>query len=382
MFISLLLLCHFYTAYVIQLWNNLKKHYPNIRISLLTSESARIQYLQELTLENGEEIFTVSNLPRRHFLAYYVAIRQLPHFDIIQPLWLDIRWGVFAGSFKNKAEHIYISVGGSDVYRQSKNGLTKYYQKRLIKRASVISSETSQTRELFYETYGEWTRAIPHHIVRFGVDVIDSIKRYNTDAVSQLKAKWNIPPDKTVVMLGYNGSKEHQHLAMICAIEKLLPEALDKCFFIIPMTYGVPNEAYRLQVEESISRITDRYMILDTFLRTDQMAEITIVTDIMLHMQTTDQLSSTMMAHLFQGNVVLAGSWLPYSDLKEKGILLFDVDDFHSLVPALNDVVQNVGIYKKKCEINRIKVYEFSSWEYCIKGWYSIYEALTKRHQR
>ena len=101
-----------------------------------------------------------------------------------------------------------------------------------------------------------------------------------------------------------------------------------------------------------------------------------LMTDVMIHVQTTDQLSSTMMAHLYNGNVVLAGSWLPYSDIKKKGIKLYDVDGFEDLGSKLQDVVENISEYKNTCEANKQKVYEFSSWEYCIRDWYNIYDNL------
>ena len=374
----LLLLCEFYSVYVVQLWDNLKKNYPDIKISLLTCESASDIYEGELSLDSEEKIYTGPDGLYSVIPKYYDIVRKLPHFDVIQPLWMEKKWGLLAGTIRRRADHIYISVGGSDLYRQAQRFWPRYLQKRLIKRTAVVSSENTVTRNKFYDTYGSWTRVIPHFVVRFGVDVIDSIKERKNTSSDSLKTKWGIPEGKIVVALGYNGSAAHQHFEMIKAIGEMPREVINRCFFIIPMTYGVANREYRDLVEDSIKKVSGDYAILDEYLSTDEMAQIVMLSDVMIHMQTTDQLSSTMMAHLYNGNVVLAGSWLPYSDIKDKGIILTDVDDFECLTHILNDVVLNIEKYKEECHGNKDRVYEFSSWEYCIKDWYGIYSRLVK----
>ena len=371
---KILFLCEFYTGYVVQLWSNLKKYYPELRLSLLTYDSEKEEYLSNLTLQEDEAIYTAQR--SKHYIkSYYDAIRQLPRFDIIQPLWMEKHYGIYAGSIRNKADHLYISVGGSDLYRHSKRPIIRFLQKRLIKRASSLSAENTFTRDYFYSVYGDDTRKIPFYITRFGVDVIDSIREHDFDKKS-LRSKWGIPQDKIVVMLGHNGRKEHQHLEMISAIGRMDRNVIQKCFFVIPMTYGVPSDEYVKQVQTAMANVTDNYRILMDFLDVNQMAETTVFTDVMIHMQTTDQLSSTMMAHLYQGNVVLAGAWLPYSDIKESGIKLIDVNDFNELEDILSQVIANIADYKDMCITNSQNVYKFSSWEYCVKNWYRIYDNL------
>lgn len=373
---KLLLLCNFYSGYVIQLWERLKEYHPEMRISLLTTESGSDRYRRELSLLEDEYIYVgpdglYSTIPR-----YYEILKKMPHFDVIQPLWIEKKWGLLAATIKSKTDNIYISVGGSDLYRQAKKKWPRLLQKRLIKRAAVVSSENSTTRNEFYATYGDWTRSIPHFVVRFGVDIIDSIIKQEQIDLDYIKNKWGVKFGKTVITLGYSGSAAHRHQDMIKAIGRMPREVIDQCFFIIPMTYGVSDPEYRNLVEKSIKSISSDYAILDDYLSTDEMAEIIMISDIMIHMQTTDQLSSTMMAHLYNGNVVIAGSWLPYSDIKESGIKITDVDDFESLTQILSDVVLNIDKKKDECCCNKERVYEFSSWECCVKKWYGIYDGL------
>ena len=375
---KLLLLCDFYTVFVTQLRCNLKKYYPGTKVSIFTSENASYEYMKAVSLDEEEKIYSFQSGLLYDVFPVYKGLTELPRFDIIQPLWMEIHWGLMASVLKKKTDNIYISVGGSDLYRQAKKTWIRLLQKRLIRRSSVVSSENKKTRNTFYATYGDWTRDIPHFIARFGVDIIDSLLNKRDSDLDELKKSWRFPCDRIIIMLGHNGSVAHQHIKMIHSIDKLNREQINRCFFVIPMTYGVSDVSYRQEVEEAISEITDDYLFLDRYLDTDEMAQITMITDIMIHMQTSDQLSSTMMAHLYNGNIVLAGSWLPYHDIKEKGITLFDVDDFEALTSVLSDVIGNIEIYKEKCELNPDKVYEFSSWEYCIKDWHNVYSTLIK----
>ena len=177
-------------------------------------------------------------------------------------------------------------------------------------------------------------------------------------------------------MLGHNGFRQHQHLKMIEAVGKMESDVLDRCFFVIPKTYGVSSGEYKNEVKDAISQLTDKYVILEKFLNVDQMAEITMMTDIMIHIQTSDQLSSTMMAHLYNGNVVLAGSWLPYDDIKKAGIRIFDIDSVYELTEKLKDAVKRLDEYKSLCTRNRDAVYCFSSWEACVDSWMDMYDTV------
>lgn len=369
---KVLLLCLDYTPYLIQLWDNLKKYYNDLSLNVLTKDEHVERYKRELDRNPDEKVYSIVLEPFP--IRAFKVINGLPEFDIIQALWMEKIWGFFARSLRKKARLLYVEVGGSDLYRWAQKTRVRMLQKRLIKRSDVISSENEQTRECFYRTYGQWTRDIPHSIVRFGVDVIDEISIVPNNALSSLHTKWNVPYDKCVVMLGYNGHEQQQHFGMISSIEKIKRDILDNLFFVIPMTYGVGNKEYRVEVEKRIKEITDGYIILDEFLDKTQMAEITVITDIMIHVQTTDQLSSTMMAHIYNGNVVIAGSWLPYECIKREGIKIWEVDSVAELTECLSEVALNLDKCKAECEYNRNSTYKFSSWEYCIKDWRRIYD--------
>ena len=370
---KVLLMYEGFDEYTVQLWENIKKLDPQIHFSLLTTRDAEKQYRERIDIEPGEIIYTESDKHSYFPFNTLSIIRNLPQYDIIHISYIELKWGIVAPALRKKCKKLIISVGGSDMYRVAKKVHKRLIQLRLLKRADIISSENSQTRSTFYKVYGKKIKNIPHYIVRYGVNVIDAIRECR-DSKDILRKKWDIPEDKEVVMLGYNGSRNQQHLKLVDAIKKIDRKTLDRCFFLIPMTYLVPNRKYRALVEEKVAEVTDSYRFYDDYLNVSLMAELTILTDVMIHVQTTDQLSSSMMAHLFCENIVIAGSWLPYNDITDAGIHLFRVDDIDAITELLAEIVRGPNDYKSLCRENKRRTYRFSSWECCANQWLKLYK--------
>ncbi len=374
--IRILFLCRRSGPYILQMWRELKKNYDDLSLNILALESAADELQAELNPDDNEHIYTFRNI--NSFWNIYSTIKNLPEFDIIQALWIQSPWYFFPKLLRSKTKVLYLEVGGSDLYRSANKWIKRFFQKRIISYADIISSENEQTRDYFYQRYGEWTRKIPHRIIRFGVDVIDEINSIDKTDKSLLREKWNIPSDKCVVMLGHSGQPAHQHSRIMRALGHIDRRTIARCFFIVPMTYGTPNEDYRRSVEDSVKKFTCQYLFLDDYLNKTEMAEIAIVSDVMIHVQTTDQLSSTMMSHLYCGNIVIAGSWLPYDCLKKENIQFIEVATVEAIADVLPEIVENYETYKKKYKQNRVPVYKISSWENCIRDWYSVYDSVKK----
>ena len=118
---------------------------------------------------------------------------------------------------------------------------------------------------------------------------------------------------QVIVLCGTNARIEHNHEDIIKAIQNMDCSCREKCFFVFPMTYPSGCEEYISKIETSIAQVTDAYVILREYMNVDEMAELAIATDVMIHVQTTDQLSSAMVSHMYHGNLVIAGAWLPLS---------------------------------------------------------------------
>ena len=113
-------------------------------------------------------------------------------------------------------------------------------------------------------------------------------------------------------------------------------------------------------------------MILTEFMDFQSMAQYAMISDIMLHVQTTDQLSSTMLEEMYAGSIVIAGSWLPYKSLRKKGVYFIDVDTISDIISVLSDVVTNIEQYKEKCRDNAKIIWKYSSWDELAPRWRAL----------
>ena len=372
---NILLLCSYESTYVTQLWENIKKCCPGIRLSLLTKSSAENYYQSRIMLKEGENIYVYQSAAIGSWLDTERIIRKLPEFDIIHSLWMEKPWGWHAGTLKSKAKYWFCSVGGSDLYRDSRKKVCKAYQINILNHSDWFSSENVETKKEFIKIYGKKYEKIPHTINRFGVDIFDAIEERKTGKKEQKRA-FDIPKDKVVVCCGYNANPAHQHLKMISSFSRLPQDIIRKLFFVFPMTYSAVECGYIEKVRSAIQEVTNSFIILEDFMSTEEMAEVVQATDVMIHVQTTDQMSSTMLAHMYNGNVVIAGAWLPYHSLKERGVYFIDVNEVDEVGAVLADVAENCEAYKKKCENNEDLVYSMSSWDVCEKEWIAVYEKL------
>ena len=371
--ISVLILCSFYSSYVTQLCRYMKKYYPRVKYSLLTHESAVAEYRKE----EGElkDIYYYVTTKTRLF---YHQIDNLPSFDIIHSLWMEPVWGINAHKLKKKAKCWFNSVGGSDLYRFSGQLPVRLIQKRIIRFSDWISSENIQTRDYFYRVYGEKFRNTKHSICRFGVDILDYIKQFKQKGEMPETISSVLPKDKIIVLCGTNASENHQHFAMIDAISNMKKEQRNKCHFVFPMAYPSGKETYISEVSKQISQITDSYTILTRYMDVREMAGLAMATDIMVHVQTTDQLSSVMLSHMYNGNVVIAGSWLPYDTLWENNVFFLRIDKIAELSLTLEKIIEKFDFYKEKCSGNADIIYQLSSWEAASREWMKVYTSLMK----
>lgn len=368
--IKVLLLCSFYSNFVTQLFTYVRKYCPQVKYSLLTRQENVMDYMKEISLCDEEKIYGFS---AKNQLETKMGIWKLPHFDIIHTLWMESFWGWNAITLKRKAAYWLCSIGGSDLYRFSKIPIELFLQKRIIRRADRFSSENEETREYFYEVYGEQYRKIPHEICRFGVDILDNIDKISNDNGYIRQVTGSFPKDKIVVLCGTNARAEHNHKEIIRAIQNMNYDAREKCFFVFPMTYPAGCEEYISQIEDMIAQTTNSYAVLRKYMNVDEMAELAVATDVMIHVQTTDQLSSAMVSHMYHGNLVIAGDWLPYESLRESGVYFHSIHSLEDLSDSLNDTVGNLNLYKEKCADNGKVIHELSSWGTRAKDWYQLY---------
>lgn len=361
--LKVLIACSFCSTYTKQLIENLSKRYEDIEFSLLTK-----------ALENKEKIVSKQ---LKHIYCFQTAkelkmiLEQLPIYDAIQCLWIEGYWCQFQQLMRHRSKRLNLNVGGSDFYRANKEQLDN--KKELIACADKVTAETEGTIQDFTEYYGELVKD-KMGLLPFGIEVLDFIKFHRNSSKNAIKEKFRIPQNKIIVTCGHNGGKAHQHIKIIEAMSCLERSVRDRLLCVFPMTYPKDDD-YICEVHEKARECGLNHRILTEFMDFEQMAEYALISDIMIHVQTTDQLSSTMLEEMYAGSIIIAGSWLPYQSLHRMGMYFLDVDAISEVTSAVHKAVMNMDEYKKRCEGNREIVWEHSSWDGLAPKWRELWDS-------
>lgn len=358
---KVLVFCTFFSTYAKQLLENLSKRYADVEFSILTSAE---EYKEKVKADRLKHIYCFQTMG-----DLKAILEQLPVYDAMQLLWIEREWAYFWQLIRNRTRRLNLNVGGSDFYRAGDG--ERAYKRALINSADCITAETEGTAAEFGAYYGKET-ADKMGLLPFGIEVLGQIDQSRAVPLQLLREKYHIPPGRMVVTCGHNANSEHQHEKMTKALGRLRDEVKQQIVCVFPMTYPKGQEAYIEQIESGLKEAGLTYVILRKFMDFQEMAEYALLSDIMLHVQRTDQLSSTMLEEMYAGSVVLAGKWLPYESLHKMGIFFLDVESVADITQTLETVVYHIEEYQNRCRGNREIIHSHSSWDVLASRWRAL----------
>lgn len=358
---KVMVFCSFYTPYISQLVRNCKKLMPDIHFGILSNSE---EYLNEMK-DYAEHIYVYHS-----YSELYGILNELPVYDVFQIQWIDNIWVYFRSMIREKCKRLNLGVGGSDLYRARR--AERIYKRHLIDMADIISAQTDATISAFAEVYPSAAGRI--RWVNYGIEVLEYMRRECLLKAQEKRRSLDIPDDMIVIMCGYNASEAHRHVSLIHALSGMDESVKERIMLLLPMTYPNEQKSYIEEVERHLGSCGIRYRILTEYMSFQSMAEIEMMSDIMITVQTTDQLSSTMLEIMYAGKVVIAGSWLPYEDLRQKGIFFVSVGEIADLTKTVTEVVTNYRSFQGKCSVNKKIVYDMSSWSTASMRWRGLWE--------
>lgn len=361
--VKVLICCTFYSTYTKQLIENMSRRYKDIDFSLLTASKECKEKIKAKQLKHIYCFRTKAELKN--------IVEQLPLYDAMQLLWIEKEWVYFYKWMREKAKRLNLNVGGSDFYRNGK--VERDLRKKLIACADKVTAETEGTANEF-ATYYKKEAGSKTDILPFGVEVLDYINNRHNVSKSALKRKYHIRDNKIIVTCGHNANEAHQHMKIIEALEKLPQGIIDQIVCVFPMTYLQQQSGYIDGIAKRLDGTRLDYVILMEYMDFQSMAEYALISDVMIHVQTTDQLSSTMLEEMYAGSLVIAGGWLPYQSLHKMGIYFLDVDTIPDVTAVLEDVVTNIDAYREKCKGNAELVWQHSSWDALAPKWRALWD--------
>lgn len=360
---KVLVACSAFSVYTKQLIENMAVRYRDIEFGLLTN--AR-ESEEKIASEHLRHIYYF-----RRMADLKAILGQLPMYDAMQLLWIEQEWSYFWKVIREKTKRLNLNVGGSDFYRAAE--CQRNFNKNIIACADCITAETRGTVRDFEAYYGDVLKH-PLGLLPFGIEVLELIQKCENTTQEEIKSRFRIPNGRIVVTCGHNANTAHQHMEIIEALQQLPEERKEQIVCVFPMTYPQGTESYVKAVREKLGQSGLTFVVLTEFMDFGGMAAYASISDIMIHVQTTDQLSSTMLEEMYAGSLVIAGSWLPYESLHEMGIYFLDVGEMAELADVLEDAIIHLDVYREKCAGNRDIVWRHSSWDALAPRWHALWE--------
>jgi len=302
---------------------------------------------------------------------YKALLGLADNYDIIDIHFFSPMYDKLILELKRRGKGVKITVWGHDLYMVDQN--RREQQRRLYKVVDIIQTETQEIANDFLEVYPECEARM--RVAHFGIiqfDIIDELMLNGN--VEVYKKELGIPLDKIIITCGTNRSAGHQHLKMLDGIEHLVPELKEQLFLIIPMTYG-GEKSYIQAVRQKVESIGIPHLILTSFLTLHDLSKLRMVSGLTITIQDSDALASAIQEYLYAGGILIAGNWLPYHALTERGIFFLRTS-LEALSLTLTDSLNNYQSYRDKCNANREKLAEFSSWNNVIHSWLRVYDDI------
>jgi len=301
------------------------------------------------------------------------TIRKFGPFDIINLHYIGYDDVVYAPILKilTKSKLIF-SYWGSDLFRARDKEL--FFRGIFARSADYITFDNKDLQIKFKKVY-KWENKVPSDIVLFGLPILDIIKeKYKSYSLSNIRKKWGIPDDKTVIAVGYNGSPEQQHIKVLKVIGEMDKSDRNGIFLLLQMTYGGSKE-YQRRVLAAAKKTGCEYMGIQHFLSNDDVADLRIITDIYINAQTTDAFSGSVCENLFAGTKLLNARWLRYQEFKEHKFIFWEFNKIEEIGQMIKTVIEE----EIDCSENSELIWQLRSWEFCAPKWERIFQKLLQK---
>ncbi len=315
----------------------------------------------------------ISRVPKLRFFSFIFGLRKLardlPHYDVAHINYHPYYYAFFSPIIRKKANKLYVTFFGSDFNE------VKWYQHLGNKKTIALTDHIFGTNPSFLarikkkyklnDTKEKTGILIPI------LDTFESFKNYlSVDSKQISKHEWNV--NGKLIMCGYNSAAITRHEEIVKVLLSIKKKLIDYCV-IFPMTYGHMGNITRPKVKSLLMDSGLNYQVLEEYLSTEKLLALRMATDIFIHIQTRDQMASSMLEHLAAGSVVITGKWLPYDSLEELGVYFIRINKVAELKEILLEVIEHLDTHLELCRKNRAIILNRMSWEKNRSSWYEAY---------
>lgn len=306
---------------------------------------------------------------RPWYLFQFLRSRQAG-YDVVHVLYC-IQDLLFARiPLRKAAPRLILTVFGSDFYQLAE--WKKRWFRQVYQSADIITSNNNMALDAIRHLFD--LRPERMKICRFGFNSLDLLERIKNTPQSVSREHLQLPSGKIIICIGYNYDSIQQHIPVLQSISSN-PDLLrhsDDLFFLVPMTYGT-EPRYRNELKEALTHFPIPHATIEYFLSDEENAHLRKAPDILIQVQKSDSFSASTQEHMFAGNLLITGDWLPYRDLEESGIYFRKVGSPRETGDELLYCIEHLSQEKEKCNQNPDAIYKLSSWNVNIPHWLELY---------
>lgn len=318
-------------------------------------------------------------LPRgRSFVEKHFLHRLILHlsrdYDVIdvQSLFKPM-YSYLVPQFKKMGKKVKVGFWGTDFYNFSFIPEHEKWQNVVLKHADIIHIGTEAMKTDVVKRFPQYEKKMRTGV--FGNQHLDDLKEFRKQPERYDKSF--ISEDingKIIVTCGYNARSRHQHLKMIEAINELPLELQNSIHVVFPMTY-LRESSYLEKFNKALENVHFQYTVINEYLTENQLFTLRTITDLYINIIVSDALSSSTQEHLFSGNVVIVGEWLPYNIFEDNG-LFYIKTSLEKLSDNIRYALTNIDKLKSKSSSNAERLYNITSWKSAISNLKGMYEEL------
>jgi hypothetical protein len=303
-------------------------------------------------------------------VQFIIKLLSIKKYDVIHLHSINPALLYLIPFFKYKSKKVVSTVWGSD-FERSQN---RIFFELILKNSDLVtctSDDLNNRLRVAIKVPSLKILTLPFVLpIYYELDIMGEVSKH------QVKKDFGFPLNKIILGCGTNLRKMQNHLQIIDEIAKVNDDFSSAIIVLIQMTYDCKDELYLAEITGKLDSLKIEYIILSKFLSDVEMAMVRKSTDILIQVQDYDQFSGAMLETLYAENIVVTGSWLPYSILDDEEVFYFKVDSVFEMSKIILECVNNYDNFVERTKNNREKLSMIMNNGKIIDDWAKTYANL------
>lgn len=367
---------------------NLKKKNPAVKISLLTT-SIKEDYIEDIK-QSVDQLIVLKQrnrmiipylsglLNKVYYYLFFLKLHFRGHFDIVDIHYPTPFLKQAMPFLKRLTPNIVITPWGSDVLRvegkKNINHLIKIYS---IAKYVTVGKDTQMGQCIITKFKVHPSKMVT---LGWGGEFFDYIQEHSNDiTIEEAKARFGLD-GRYVITCGYNTRQAQRHEDIINAISSVRNQLPHNLTILIPCTYVSYDSLSELKrryvelLEERGKKLRLDVKVVREHLEMDDLLKLRMATDILVHVQSSDAGSRSVMEYVFCNKKIVHGSWIKYAYLEDyKPSCYFPVERMEDIGAVILKASQTqIGDLPQEVKTIILE----RGWNHKMAQWNSFFESL------